>query len=315
MPRPASEPSLLAVARSLLLDREAASVVAHLQQAGVPSILLKGAAIATWLYNDGSPRPYCDVDILVSPSHMDRALEALGRLGYAERVRGAHPAEVGPKEVELIGPTNMVIDLHHGLLGATVPSEQCWDVLSGQTVLMTVAATAEVPVLNLPARAMHLALHAAQNGPIDVKAISDLERGLSEAEIEVWQEASRIAKRIGAEQAFAAGLRLVPAGRALADQLSLTRSITVELALRTASVTQDALFFERFSRTHGRREKAALLLRKVFPTPATMRANYALARRGSLGLLCAWVRHPFSLARRFGPAILAWYRARQHTLS
>lgn len=279
----------------------------------MPSILLKGAAIATWLYEDGSARPYCDIDILISPASMDNALHALRSIGYTERVRGAHPAELGPKEVELIGPTNMIVDLHHGLLGATAASEHCWDVLATQTVMMNVGGIADLPVLNVPARAMHLALHAAQNGPIDVKPIRDLERGVSALGIQVWEEASRIAKRIGAEQAFAAGLRLVPAGRELADKLSLTHAITVELALRTASVTQDALFFERFARTHGPWEKAALLLRKLFPTAATMRANYELARRGSLGLLCAWIQHPLSLARRFRPAITAWYRARQST--
>lgn len=313
MDRPSPESSLLAVARSLLLDREAASVVTHLQEVGVPSILLKGAAIATWLYNDGSPRPYCDIDILVSPSNLQTALDTLARLGYTQRVRGAHPAEVGPKEVELVGPTNMTVDLHHGLLGATAPSEQCWDVLAEQTVLMKLGATAEVQILNVPARAMHLALHAAQNGPIDVKAIRDLERGLAAVDMNSWEQAVSIAKRIGAEQAFAAGLRLVPAGRTLADHLSLTRSMTVELAVRTRSVTQDALFFERLTRTHGPWEKTALLLRKCFPTAATMRANSALARRGSLGLFCAWIGHPFSLARRFGPAIREWSCARRGT--
>ena len=305
--------SLLAVARSLLLDREAARVVRHLQDRGVPSILLKGAAIATWLYDDGAPRPYRDVDILVSPSHLGKALDALAELGYTERIQGAHPAEVGPKEIEFAGPGNVTVDLHHGLLGASAPSQHSWEVLATRTTPLRLGGSSDVPVLDVPARAMHLALHAAQNGPIDVKAITDLERGLTKVDRSDWTEAARVAELIGAEQAFAAGLRLVPAGHNLADELSLTREMTVELALRTQSATQDALFFERFLVASGARRKAALLLRKLFPTPETMRETFALARRGSLGLLCAWAVHPFSLGRRFGPAIYAWHRARRAT--
>ncbi len=307
----AGEPGLVAVARSLLLDREAASVVEHLRKAGVPAILLKGAAIATWLYDDGAPRPYLDVDLLVSPSNLDKTLHALAERGYKRVIEGAHPAEVGPKEIELIGPASVAIDLHHGLLGASGSSAHCWEVLARRTVPLRLAGVADVPVLDVPARAMHLALHAAQNGPIDVKAIADLERGLSRISKDDWKEASRVAADIGAEQAFAAGLRILPSGQQLAEDLSLTREMTVELALRTRSATQDALFFERFAVARGVGRKGALILRKFFPTSGTMRANSALARRGSLGLVCAWIAHPFSLARRFVPAITAWYDARR----
>ncbi len=311
----AGEPGLVAVARSLLLDREAASVVDHLQKAGVPTILLKGAAIATWLYDDGTPRPYLDIDILISPSKLEAALDALAQLGYKRVVEGAHAVEVGPKEIELIGPANVAVDLHHGLLGASAPSELCWAVLARRTVPLRLAGVADVPVLDVPARAMHLALHAAQNGPIDVKAIADLERGLSRIDKSDWREAALVAADIGAEQAFAAGLRLVPDGRQLADELSLTREMTVELALRTRSVTQDALFFERLAMASGLAKKAVLILRKCFPTAGTMRANSALARRGSLGLLFAWMCRPFLLVRRFVPAIVAWKDARRGTLA
>ena len=312
MRKQAGEPTLLAVARTLLLDREASSILDHLDKAGVPAILLKGAAIAMWLYDDGAPRPYLDIDILVRPSHLNMALAVLTQLGYSRVVEGAHPAEVGPKEIELVGPTNITIDLHHGLLGASASSEDAWEVLFDRTTCMRLG-TGNVRVLDVPARAMHLALHAAQNGPIDMKAIADLDRGLQRLGMDVWKDASQIAQRIGAEQAFAAGLRLLPAGCDLADKLALTREMTVELALRTWSVTQDALFFERFRRTPGARAKAALLLRKLFPTPATMRVNSSLARRGSLGLMCAWAIHPFALAWRLGPAFIAWYRARRAT--
>lgn len=304
---------ILSVARALYLDRAAGRASEHLAAAGVPSILLKGATIATWLYTDGSARSYRDIDLLVSPASLDRAIDHLAELGYVLRVAGANPSELGPKELELVGPGNICIDLHHGLIGADARTEHCWNVLTSRTIGMAVGGAGEVRVLDLPARAMHLALHAAQNGPVDRKALNDLERGLATVSRNDWVEATKVAEEINAVEAFAAGLRLLPAGRVLAEDLGLPCRMSVELTLRTRSVTQDALFFERLAETAGARRKAALLVRKVFPTAATMRVNSGLANRGRWGLLAAWAVHPPSVAARFAPAFLAWHRVRRST--
>lgn len=303
----------MAAARALRLDRVAATAVERLRAAGVPSILLKGATIATWLYDAGEPRPYRDVDLLVSPSQAQRAKEVLAELGYAHAMRGAHPAEVGPKEEELFGPDGVCIDLHLGFLGMNAPLQRCWDILVRRTERFQLGGGTQVQVLDLPARALHLALHAAQNGPIDAKAIADLERGLVKVDRDGWRAAARLADELEASEAFAAGLRLVPRGAALAEELGLTRRMTVELALRTRSAPQTALFFERLGRVPGVRKKVALLARKLFPTTVWMRANSEMARRGRLGLVCAWLLHPFSVLKRFPAALLAWHAARRAT--
>ncbi|HEV2070899.1 MAG TPA: nucleotidyltransferase family protein [Acidimicrobiales bacterium] len=299
------------VARSLRLDYEAGVAVEHLRAAGVPSILLKGAAIATWLYQGGEVRPYQDVDLLVSPSRLDTAIAALAELGYADELVNAHPAEFGPKERELVGPGNVHIDLHHGLIGVSAPSQRCWDVLVGRTTAFQLTPSVQVQVLDPAARAMHLALHAAQNGPIDVKALADLERGLGKLSREEWGEAARVAEQLEATEAFAAGLRLLPGGERLAEELALPRRMTVELALRTRSAPQDALFFERLAQVPGARGKAWVFARKVFPTAALLHANSPLARRGRLGLLLVRLGHPLVQAGRLGPALVAWFRARR----
>lgn len=301
---------LLLVGHSLLLDQAALAAAGHLRALGIPSILLKGAAIATWLYDEGEVRPYLDVDLLVPPSMFAHAKEGLAELGYEHRLSGAAPIEFGPREQELVGPGDVCIDLHAGLVGAAAGLERGWEVLSAHTTPFRLGA-GEVQILDVAARAMHLAMHAAQNGPVDRKALNDLERGLAKVEREVWRQAAEIAGEIGAEQAFAAGLRLLPAGEALADDLSLTRSMTVELLLRTGSAPQDAIFFERVHQAIGARRKSALLARKLFPTAAFLRSSSAMARRGGWGLALAWISHPLSLVPRLGPALVAWVRARR----
>lgn len=306
-------PSDLAVAaRNLLLDRAAATVVQRLRTEGIDAILLKGAAIAAWLY-DGQVRPYLDVDLLVSPAQFDQATQVLGELGYAHWLEGADLSELGPKERELIGPDGVCIDLHLGFVGIPGPPQRCWDILTKRTVSFLLAGAVQVRVLDIPARALHLALHLAQNGPVDAKALADLERGLAQIEREHWRAAAALAEDLGATEAFAAGLRLVPAGRVLAEELSLPHRVTVELVLRTRSAPQQAIFFERLRETHGARRKIALVWRKLFPTATYLRATTPLARRGRAGLLAAWAASPWSVIRGTGPALMAWLRARSAT--
>ncbi len=87
--------------------------------------------------------------------------------------------------------------------------------------------------------------------------------------------------------------------------------MTVELALRTRSAPQDALFFDRLAQAPGAWKKVCLLARKVFPTTALLRANSPLARRGRLGLTLVRVGHPLAQAGHFGAALAAWLRARR----
>ncbi len=304
------DPNTDDVVRSLLLDCRAADASEHLRAAGVPSILLKGASIATWLYNDGAVRPYIDVDLLVAPSLFQRAIMLLAECGYDPRLVGADPAELGPKELDLIGPGSICIDLHCGLIGTSRPTEECWEILAGRTASMRLCGGREVQVLDVPARAMHLALHAAQNGPVDAKALTDLERGLAMLARDDWLAAAKLADDLGASEALAAGLRLLPAGRCFADGLGLTHNMSVELRLRTWSAPPEAIFFERLGDVPGFAKKMVLLTRKLFPTPATLRAGSAMARRRPLGLVFAWMVHPVVVAIRFPPALIAWYRAR-----
>lgn len=308
-----SDLDLHLVARALVLDRAAASAIERLRASDVASILLKGAAIGTWLYRDGALRSYTDVDLLVSPSQFERATQVLAELGYVDRMAGAHPAEVGPKERDLVRPDGAWIDLHLGLIGIPGDPQQCWDILADRVVNLRLTPDVEVQALDEPARAMHLALHAAQNGLIDLKAIEDLRRGLEIVEERQWREAALLADELGASQAFAAGLRLLPAGRSLAERLSLPHGMSVELALRVGSAPQDAIFFERLGQVRGLSHKVPVIARKLFPTAAFLRANSPMARRHRGGLVASWLGHPFGVLWRFGPAFRTWRNAKSAT--
>jgi hypothetical protein len=64
--------------------RAAVSTVDLLEQAGIPALVLKGAALAGQLYAaDRDLRCSSDVDILVAPEQFDSADSVLGRAGFA----------------------------------------------------------------------------------------------------------------------------------------------------------------------------------------------------------------------------------------
>lgn len=295
------------VLRTLLLDSVAARAATALDAEGVPSILLKGRAIADWLYADET-RGYCDVDLLVEPARRDLAVDVLGRLGYRHWLAGADRVEFGPNELELVGPHRVCIDLHHTLIGVAVAPDRCWAVLSGRTERKRVGGAA-VTVLDAGARTMHLALHAAQNGPVDVKAVADLERGISALPVTLWDDAVELAGAIGALPALAAGLHVSHAGARLARRWDLRLPGDVELLLRTSSAPAQALQIQRLLEARGLGSRLRMIGRKVWPT-----TSYMLGREpgaGRTALLGARLRRMAGLPAAFRIAARSWLEARR----
>ena len=95
--------------RRLALEAATAQVVGSLSGLGVRSILLKGPALAGWLYGAPDQRPYGDVDLLVAPHQFDLAETCLGPLGFSYRRAGARPHE-------------QVRHAHHWMRRAPAPS-------------------------------------------------------------------------------------------------------------------------------------------------------------------------------------------------
>ena len=80
---------MLAVSSRAWSELLHAQVGTLLGRAGIPCLHIKGPTVATWeaLYADGE-RSWGDVDILLPPSGMDRALEVLLDSGFSHRDPG-----------------------------------------------------------------------------------------------------------------------------------------------------------------------------------------------------------------------------------
>jgi hypothetical protein len=204
--------------RILQLDRAAIETLQTLASHNVPTLLLKGASIARWLYPHDL-RAYVDVDILVPRTSWEQAAQAVECLGFALARRG-------PTGGNWYRASDRVwLDLHETLWGVRLPAAETWRFLWNEREEMQLHG-AIVPVLNARARLCHLALHAIQTGNAKTKAAADLIRAVQGIAFEQWQAAWTFARVLQAEQRFAAALRLyAPGGGALADRLGAPKQV------------------------------------------------------------------------------------------
>jgi hypothetical protein len=284
----------LRAAYGLHLDRVASDVVAALRRGGVRAVVLKGPAIAAWLYADDDPRFYDDCDLLVAPRDLGRARTVLAGMGFERPfapLAARMPAHVVP-HAEYWKREDARVDLHWRLPGTTIEAERAWDVLTADLATVEVAGV-ELPALGLTARALHVVLHAAHHPLGEPRPARDLERLLALLGREEWARVDALAERVGAGAAFGVGLRRVPAGRAVAHR-------------HGRGAADDA---PRGAAALAAVRRPADLARVLFPPAGHLREVSPLARRGRLGLAAAYAVRLADRAIRL-PAALAALRRR-----
>jgi len=287
----------------------AADVVSALRDAGIESILLKGASFDRWLYDPDAPRIYSDVDLLIDRRELHRVAAVLSEIGFAQPQAELRPTHTDHATVWRREPDRLEVDLHHRMVGVPAAVD-AWQVLPSETETMQIGGR-ELRVLNPAARAVHIALHAAEHGVQGEKSLFDLERALQRLPEPTWRSAAAVAARLEATEAFAAGLRLLPEGGALALRLGLPEDRSVETVMWNQSVPYSSWFVNRLANTPGVAAKLRLLARRVAPEPEFMRAWYPVARRGPIGLALSYGWRLLWLAAHVAPAVAAWLRARR----
>ena len=257
---------------SLVLDETCRKIVGHLTAAGQPFLMLKGATIASWLYPDPSQRTYVDLDILVPPADEPAVVALLGEIGFRPLLTAGTRSVLSPEEQPLRDKLGVDVDLHTALKGVRLARDQAWEILSASTVTWDWAGT-PVPALAPPARAVHLALHVAQNGLADGKAAEDLRLGIARLEPSIWTAAKELAVRLEAVDAFTAGLTALPEGAELADRLGLDPLASVEYQMRAASVFPPAARLERLLADQSWRQRLATARAYLFPSADWLRLH------------------------------------------
>jgi hypothetical protein len=306
-----SQTALWWVQRGARIDRVSIEVHEALSAAEIPAVLLKGPSIAAWLYTDGSPREYGDSDFLIRRGDWERAHALLLSRGFVPRWEaGAHRA-LGSYGSFAFLRGDDAVDLHATIQGLHADFDTVWRILTADLATQQVLY-ARLPVLGVPARAMHLALHAAQHHVVEHKPAHDLSRGLAKLDDETWRAAADLAAELGALAAFGSGLRMSPEGRALAERLQVPVVVDTATLVREQNVPLAEGVHELLE-TRGLRPRVRLVVQELAPRPAFMRRWSPIARRGRGGLVLSYVLRPIWLLRRVPAALRAVRRARRRS--
>lgn len=295
--------------RTRRVDELAVRAVAALTAEGVPSLLLRGPAIARLLYDGPGERSYQDVDLLVAARDHERAGHALLRVGLRPVLEDAAESEASP-HARTYEAGDGDVDLHWTLKGVGARPEAAWAALSRDAEPLELCGS-ELSVPSAAARALIVALHASQHGPQGPVQLDDVRRALERLPRETWAAAAELARELEAHTWFAGGLRQVAGGAELLGELGMDTPADLEVAVRGEGNVPMVRGFAELSTTPGAGGKARLLAREMFPTRGFMREWSPMARRGGAGLAAAYAYRPFWLASRAVPAYRAYRRARR----
>jgi hypothetical protein len=295
-----------AVARTLRVDAAAAEVLRGLREADCRAILVRGASLERELHEPGRRRTYGDTDVLVQRADLRRAGGVLSGLGYDLVLdHRDHPGVAEPHAQEWTrSPHHDRVDLHWRLPGVNAPPEVAWQAFSVQTVPIHLGgATGET--LNRAGVALLVALHAGHHGDLEQRPLRDLDRALEALDRDTGSAASRLAAQLDAGEAFAAGLRLDPAGAELAAELRLPEVASSRRRLMAAGAPPGSLGLLSIVEAPTLRRRVAAFPLRLFPRPDLMRRMSPLARRGRAGLALAYPARLGSRAWRLPAAIRA----------
>jgi hypothetical protein len=300
-----------AAASRLRIDAATAEVLRAFDAASIRSVLLKGPALSAW-YADDPTHGYLDCDLWIGPPDVTGAGDALTGLGFRP-VTGERPLPSWWLEHATEwrrALDGVLVDLHHRLQGVGVDADAAWLLLSGATQTINVGGY-PASVLNVPASALYVTLHACHHGKTVGKALSHLERALRAVEEPDWIEAASLARQLKATDAFATGLRLLPEGAELAARLSLEPSRSVNAVLHANTPPPIALGLEQLASTNSLRERIAIMAGKTFPPPGLIRYWWPPAGRNRAMLAVAYLYRPLWLLRHAPRGLQAWRSAKR----
>ncbi len=282
-----------AASENLGAVRTFATMAARLNEADIPFLLLKGAALNLSTYDRPELRPMTDIDILVRPadvSEADQLLMSAGcRAGRPQVRRDFFPRYYYEREYQVPGPPRCRLEVHAHLFRPlrymqTVPADGMWD-----DPIRAKLAGVDVQLPSNENMVIHLAAHSTIHGNTRLLWLYDIFRF-------VRTHADRIDWRSVQEKATAWSLSL-----AVYRALSQTADLFDDVKLRdgVASFSCQSTWRDRLVLAQAPRDSAHPLAHvavNLLTAPGVrFRLGYLWAMmfpdRDHMGAVYPW-RHP-----------------------
>lgn len=235
-------------AQSLYRQAQCRAILARLDEAGIPVLLLKGSALAHWAYAAPHLRDCGDIDVLLpSADAAQRGIEVLATLGFAPAFNASAGDMVNFEKtcVRGVDGGRLEVDVHWHLSNTPLFAFRYgWDELwAGSIALPALAPNARglSPVPALLHACMHRVQNLALGEPDRLKWLYDLvalARGFGDDE---WRAVQ--------EQAMARGLAGVCRDSLLASEARFGTFVPADVHVALAEAAQrEAMRIERLPR-------------------------------------------------------------------
>lgn len=317
-----------AAARAMVAERQLAQVLQALSEAGVSTLVVKGAAMGAY-YPDPALRSYGDLDVVVPRHQLEHAATALGGIGYRgsdqKQWRLVHHFHLSPLHSE---DGRLTVELHWQLARPkqpwTLPMEELW----ARAISWSVAGQ---PTLRLDAvdTVLYLSLHTLVHhlARLGLRPICDLRQVIEAWGPSEWEALVQRAVRYRLARAVYLMLRLaeqilqvtVPAqvkeglGPGL-EEPSLREWIAGFLASESPSAPHmPATAVRAWAQEAGAR-KLLYLWRRLYPPREEMAAIYGIPP-DSTRIWWAYLQRPVDLLRRYRSVLVRMVRKDPKTIA
>ncbi len=160
---------------ALAIEASAVEVQHLLGGAGIEWRVLKGLATARLLYPDPLQRSSRDIDILVRPSDLERALDALAPITVEHAEAQAGPVRAAMlKERQITDTRGVAIDVHQAIEGSLITSRLPIEPLFAEPQSVVIGGV-QLQASNAPAMFVHSVLHSTSGGA-QLSTLPDLGR-------------------------------------------------------------------------------------------------------------------------------------------
>lgn len=184
------------VARNLQLTGALIAVVRSFTAAGIAVLPHKGPLLAQAAYGDLAMREFADLDILVHPADLPRAIAVLAELGYrvSDDLAWLSPSTLvrWTCEMPYVSPRGVAVDLHWRLTPSHYTVQLDPEILWRSRATVSIAG-AELPTLSPEALLVLLAVHGAKHCWEAIGWLADV-AWLAAAHPEAWQGAMDLAQ-------------------------------------------------------------------------------------------------------------------------